>query len=108
MLRFTVREQFNNAVEKFRMPNRMLLTSSHFTSNMLPGSSSGTQKRLKRLQKLLTPNEFNFYTKNFAGLQLDSKTGLPISGRGIINKQRRKKKQRKLSKRRRVKKNRKR
>ena len=71
MSRFTVREQFNNALEKFRMPN------------MLPGSSSGTQKILKRLQKMLTPNEFNFYTKNFAGLQLDSKTGLPISGRGI-------------------------
>ena len=101
-------EQFKNVVAKFKMPNRMSLPNSYFSSNSLPGSQNFAQKKLRKLQKILTPNEFNYFTNNFRGMQLNTKTGLPIGGRGTARKMRRKRKKMSLNKTRKCGKNKKR
>ena len=77
----SIRERYEAALRQNPIPSRMTLPNSHFVSNVLPGRTSSTTKRLKQLQHMLTPNEFSYYTKGFAGRQLELRTGFP-SGRG--------------------------
>lgn len=89
-------ERYKAAVENNRIPNRISIPNEHFVSNVLPGRTSATTKRLKTLKKILTPNEVEYFTKNFNGRQLN-RHGLPTSGRGIRKSSKKNKKRRKRS-----------
>lgn len=78
-------ERYKLAVENNRIPNRISIPNEHFVSNVLPGRVSSSNKRLRTLKKILTPNEMTYFTKGFKGRQLN-RNGLPVSGRGIAKK----------------------
>lgn len=80
-----ISERYKAAIENNRIPNRISVPNEHFVSNVLPGRTSASTKRLRTLKKILTPNEMDYFTKNFNGRQLN-RHGLPTSGRGIKKK----------------------
>jgi hypothetical protein len=92
----SIKDRYEAALKQNPIQSRMTLPNSHFVSNVLPGRTSSTSKKLKQLQQILTPNEFTYYTKGFAGRQLNLRTGLP-TGRGSqkLSKKKRKKRRNK-------------
>ena len=78
----SIRARYETALKQNPIPTRIMLPNAHFVSNVLPGRTSSTTRRLKQLQKMYTANEFSHYTKGFKNRQLNLRTGLP-SGRGV-------------------------
>lgn len=83
-----ISERYKAAVENNKIPTRISIPNEHFVSNVLPGRTSSSTKRLRTLKKILTPNELSHYTMNFNGRQLN-RHGLPTSGRGARKKKNR-------------------
>ena len=88
----SIRARYETALKQNPIPTRIMLPNAHFVSNVLPGRTSSTTRRLKQLQKMYTANEFSHYTKGFKNRQLNLRTGLP-SGRGVSKSKKKKKKQ---------------
>ena len=91
-----INERYLAAIRNNQIPNRMSLPNTHFVSNVLPGSTSSTVKKLRTVKKMFTPNEFTHFTKGFAGRELNPRTGLPVEGRGGKRRRRRRRRRRPL------------
>ena len=87
-----IKSRYENALKQNAMPHRMELPDSYFVSNVLPGRTSNTDKRLKKLQKMYTANEFSHFTGNFADRRLKLRTDLPVGGGRGMKKRKKKKK----------------
>ena len=91
MSSLTPSQGYAAAMHNHGNPHRISLNADHFSSKALPGKTSFTTKRLRKLKNILTPNEFSYYTSKFKGRNLN-KEGLPtVAGRGGTRKKRRKK-----------------
>ena len=95
----SIKARYESALKQTPIPSRIQLPNTHFVSNVLPGRTNSTSRRLKQLQQIYTANEFPHFTKNFKNRQLNLRTGFPVAdGRGVSEDKKKKKTRKKQQK----------
>lgn len=95
MSSLTPSQRYAAAMQSQRIPHRISLNADHFSSESLPGKTTFTTKRLRKLKKILTPNEYRHYTSAFKGRTLN-REGMPkLVGRGLYKKRQKNRKSKK-------------